>query len=170
MTEMSTLLILTVFPAAMIIAAVSDLFTMTISNKVSLALLFGFLLLSAISGMDVKTIGMHLLAGLAMLAISFTFFAKGWIGGGDAKLFAATAIWMGWSNLLEYVLIASVLGGALTIVLLSLHNLPMPNILAKQYWLNRLHTLENGIPYGLALAAGGIYIYPYTDIFQLLAP
>jgi len=154
----------------MIAAGVCDLFTMTISNKVSLALIAGFLLLAAISGMDLKTIGMHLLAGLAMLAISFTFFARGWIGGGDAKLFAATAIWMGWSNLLEYVLIASVLGGALTILMLSLHNLPMPGILAKQYWLNRLHTLENGIPYGLALAAGGIYIYPYTEIFQLLAP
>jgi len=170
MMSMSTLLILTVFPAAMIIAAVSDLFTMTISNKVSLGLIFGFLLLAAFSGMDVKSIGMHLLAGLAMLAISFSLFARGWIGGGDAKLFAATAIWMGWSNMLEYVLIASVLGGALTILLLSLHNLPMPSVLAKQYWFNRLHTLENGIPYGLALAAGGIYIYPYTDIFQLLAP
>ncbi len=170
MTDISTLLILTVFPAAMIIAAVSDLFTMTISNKVSLGLVFGFLLLSAFSGMEAEAIGMHLLAGLAMLAISFTFFARGWIGGGDAKLFAATAIWMGWSSLLEYALIASVLGGALTVLMLSLHNLPMPNILAKQHWISRLHTLENGIPYGLALAAGGIYIYPYTDIFKLLAP
>ena len=170
MTDMSILLVLTIFPAAMIIAAVSDLFTMTISNKVSLGLVLGFLLLSAFLGMDAKAIGMHLLAGLAMLAISFTLFARGWIGGGDAKLFAATAIWMGWSNLLEYVLIASVLGGALTILLLSLHNLPMPNILVKQYWFNRLHTLEKGIPYGLALAAGGIYIYPNTDIFQLLTP
>ncbi len=118
--------------------------------------------------MDLETIGMHLLAGVAMLAISFTFFARGWIGGGDAKLFAATAIWMGWSNLLEYALIASVLGGVLTIAMLTLRGFPMPNILLKQYWFNRLHTLENGIPYGLALAAGGIYIYPYTDIFKLI--
>ena len=113
---------------------------------------------------------MHLLAGMAMLAVSFTLFARGWIGGGDAKLFAATAIWMGWPNLLEYVLVASVLGGALTIVMLSLHSLPMPNVLTRQYWFNRLHTLENGIPYGLALAAGGIYIYPSTGIFQLITP
>lgn len=169
MTDISAFLILTIFPAAMIVAAVCDLFTMTISNKVSLVLIVGFLLLAATTGMDLKTIGMHLLAGLAMLAISFAFYAKGWIGGGDAKLFAATAIWMGWPNLLEYALISSLLGGALTIFLMSMSHRPMPAVLVKQYWFNRLHTLENGIPYGLALAAGGIYIYHSTDIFQLIA-
>jgi len=154
----------------MIIAAVSDLFTMTISNKVSLGLIAGFLVLAAFSGMDLKTIGMHLLAGLAMLLISFAFFAKGWIGGGDAKLYAATAIWMGWPNLLEYTLIACLLGGALTIALLSLSKMPMPMVLTQQNWFNRLYTLEDGIPYGLALATGGIIIYPSTDIFLLIAP
>lgn len=154
----------------MIVAAVCDLFTMTISNRVSLALIAGFLVLAVITGMDLKTIGMHLLAGLAMLVISFTLYAKGWIGGGDAKLFAATAIWMGWSNLLEYALITSALGGALTLALLLMRSRPMPLILVKQTWFNRLHTLENGIPYGLALAAGGMYIYPHTDIFLLIAP
>jgi len=170
MSEISALLILTIFPAAMIVAAVSDLFTMTISNKVSLGLIAGFLVLAAFSGMDLKTIGMHLLAGAAMLAVSFAFFAKGWIGGGDAKLYAATAIWMGWPNLLDYTLISCLLGGALTIALLSLSKMPMPAVLKKQYWFNRLHTLEDGIPYGLALAAGGIFIYPSTDIFLLIAP
>lgn len=169
MTEIIALLILTIFPAAMIIAGVCDLITMTISNKVSLGLIFGFLLLALFSGMGLQTIGMHLLAGLAMLVISFTLYARGWIGGGDAKLFAATAIWMGWPNLLEYTLITSLLGGALTIALLSLRNIPMPLILARQYWFTRLHTIENGIPYGLALAAGGIYVYPHTNIFALIA-
>jgi len=119
--------------------------------------------------MDVKTIGMHLLAGLAMLSVSFALYAKGWIGGGDAKLFAATAVWMGWPNLLEYTLITCLLGGALTIVLLSLRNMPMPTVLVKQYWFSRLHTLEDGIPYGLALAAGGILTYPNTEIFRIIA-
>jgi len=170
MTDISVLLILTIFPVAMIFAAVCDLFTMTISNKVSLGLILGFLVLAAFSSMDIKTIGLHLLAGLAMLAISFTLFAKGWIGGGDAKLFAATAIWMGWSNLLEYALITSLFGGVLTIIMILLRNFPMPLILVRQHWFSRLHTLEDGIPYGLALAAGGIYIYPYTDIFMLMTP
>jgi len=158
------------FSAAMIAAAVCDFFTMTISNKVSLGLIGGFLVVAAFTGMDVKAIGMHLLAGLAMLAISFSLFSKGWIGGGDAKLFAATAVWMGWPSLLEYVLITSLLGGVLTIAMLSLRNIPMPHILEKQYWFFRLHHLDSGIPYGLALAAGGIYIYPHTDIFLLIAP
>ena len=170
MADISSLVILTIFPAAMIIAAVSDLFTMTISNKVSLGLIAGFLILSLVTGMDLKTIGMHLLAGMAMLVISFILNLKGWIGGGDAKLFAATAIWMGWSNLLEYVLLTSLLGGGLTLLLLSMRDVPMPSFLVKQYWFTRLHSIENGIPYGLALAAGGIYIYPHTDLFLLIAP
>lgn len=170
MTDISALIILTIFPAAMIAAGVCDLFTMTISNKVSLALVAGFLLLAVFSGMDMKSIGLHLLAGLAMLAISFALFAKGWIGGGDAKLFAATAIWMGWPNLLEYTVVTSLLGGALTIALLSVQKFPMPHFLIKQQWFARLYTLEDGIPYGLALAAGGILIYPHTDIFLLIAP
>lgn len=170
MTDISALLILTIFPAAMIVAGVCDLFTMTISNKISLGLIIGFLVLAVFSGMDIESIAMHLLAGLAMLAISFALYAKGWIGGGDAKLFAATAIWMGWPNLLEYTVITSLFGGGLTIALLTLRNIPMPSILVKQYWFNRLHTLENGIPYGLALAAGGIHIYPHTNIFLLIAP
>jgi prepilin peptidase CpaA len=170
MTEISTLLVLTIFPAAMIAAAVSDLFTMTISNKVSIGLVVGFLLLAAISGMDAKTIGMNLLAGAAMLAVSFALFAKGWIGGGDAKLFAATVVWMGWSNLLEYTLVACIFGGALTILMLALRSIPMPAALVKRDWFNRLHALENGVPYGLALAAGGITIYPSTAIFSLITP
>ncbi len=53
-----------------------------------------------------------------MLVIRIAFFAKGWIGGGDAKLSAATALWLGNDHLFEYALLASVFGGVLTLVFL----------------------------------------------------
>src|SRR5215467_8085844 len=92
MTEAIRLLL---FPALMAFAASSDLFTMTISNRLSLALAGGFILLVLTTGMPLPAIGMHLAAGAVVLVISFGFFTRGWIGGGDAKLAAATALWFG---------------------------------------------------------------------------
>ena len=83
---------LVLFPALMAFAASSDLLTMTISNWLSLALTAGFFLLTLMTGMSLHEIGMHLAAGGVVLAISFTFFSLGWIGGGDAKLVSATAL------------------------------------------------------------------------------
>ena len=97
-------------------------------------------------------IGWHLLAGLLGLAMGFTLFALGWIGGGDAKLFAAVALWLGLKDLMPYALVASVFGGALTIAVLLLRQCPLPALLARQGWIVRLHDARSGIPYGVALA------------------
>src|SRR5215831_19144054 len=77
---------LLLFPALMAFAASSDLLTMTISNRISLILVGGFFFLAVWSGMPLADMGWHVLAALAVLAVTFTFFARGWIGGGDAKL------------------------------------------------------------------------------------
>ena len=80
------------FPALMAFAAASDLFTMTISNRVSLALAAGFLVLAFVSGMSVPDILMHLAAGATVLVVAFACFAFGWVGGGDAKVAAGAAL------------------------------------------------------------------------------
>ena len=104
---------LLLFPALMAFAAASDLFTMTISNRISLALAAGFLVLAVLSGMGPTDILAHVGAGAAVLAVAFGCFAMGWVGGGDAKVAAAAALWFGFSHLMIY-LYASVIGGALT--------------------------------------------------------
>ncbi|MDP1882130.1 MAG: prepilin peptidase, partial [Bradyrhizobium sp.] len=83
---------LSLFPALMAFAAASDLFTMTISNRVSLALAAGFLVLALLSGMAFHDILWHLGAGLTVLVVAFGCFAMGWVGGGDAKVAAAAAL------------------------------------------------------------------------------
>ncbi len=76
---------LLLFPALMAFAASSDLLTMTISNRLSIALAAGFFLLALVTGMELHAIGMHLAAAAVVLAVAFVFFSQGWIGGGDAS-------------------------------------------------------------------------------------
>ena len=102
---------LIIFPAAMALAACFDLFTMTIPNRLTIVFAVLFLPAALYAGMPGADIGMNVAAGMAMLAVAFALFAFGWIGGGDAKFFAATVLWLGWPYLLEYVLVFSVIGG-----------------------------------------------------------
>ena len=117
---------LTLFPAVMAFAAASDLFTMTIANRVSIILVAGFALLAALTGMGVSDLLSHVGAAAAVLAVVFTFFAYGWIGGGDAKLTAATALWFGFAHLVDYLFYASLFGGALTIAIIYYRGKPLP--------------------------------------------
>lgn len=162
-------LVLFVMPAFLALSAGWDIASYTIPNFLSLALLALFAVFAATSGMAPGEIGTHALAGLVGLAIGFALFAFGLIGGGDAKLFAVIVLWLGFSDLLDFVLMTSVFGGVLTIGLLGLRNLPMPGLLADQGWLMRLHDARSGIPYGAALAAGALVILPHAEIFRLAA-
>jgi prepilin peptidase CpaA len=162
-------LLLLFFPALMAFAAVSDMLTMTIPNRVSLLLVAGFLAMAVLTGMPLKTLGMHVGAGLVVLVITFTMFALGWIGGGDAKLAAATGMWCGFGVLVEYLLFASIFGGLLTLALIYLRTFLLPEFAMKINWIARLHHHQSGIPYGIALAAAGLMVYPYTKIWTLVA-
>jgi prepilin peptidase CpaA len=116
--------------------------------------------------LGVGDFGMHVLAGFIGLVAGFALFSFGYIGGGDAKLFACMALWFGMNDLLSYTLIASIFGGALTLGLLAMRNWPLPALLASQNWLLRLHDDREGIPYGAALAAGAFFILSQAEIFQ----
>jgi prepilin peptidase CpaA len=154
---------LLLFPALMAFAAASDLFTMTISNRVSLALVAGFLILAILGGMGLTDILLHVGAGATVLTVSFACFAMGWVGGGDAKVAASAALWFGFGHLLSYLVYASLFGGALTLLLLQFRQWPLPYSFAGQAWLLKLHAKESGIPYGIALAIGALMIYPETE-------
>ena len=160
-------LILFVVPALLAMCAGWDLASYTIPNFLPAALLAVFVLFALVAGMPPSGIGSHALAGLAGLAIGFALFAFGLIGGGDAKLFATIALWLGFGDLLDFALMTSVFGGALAIVLIGLRNMPMPAALAGHAWLARLHDPRLGIPYGVALAAGALVVFPHTEIFHI---
>lgn len=164
--SISLFLALVVFPAAMAYAAASDIVSMTISNRLCLVLVASFALCAVSVGLTWTQLGWHLASGLLVLAVCFGFFAAGWIGGGDAKLAAATALWFGFDQLLPYILISSFAGGALTLALLSLRQMPLPRPAAGWSWAQRLHDKDEGVPYGVALAFAALIVLPDTAIWR----
>jgi prepilin peptidase CpaA len=97
-----------------------------------------------------------------MLGVGIALFAGGFLGGGDAKLLAAAALWFGFEGPVEYLLLVSVAGGALVLLLLTYRKLAPPLWLCRQTWAMRLHAKAGGVPYGIALAAAGLWLYPST--------
>lgn len=162
--------LLIVFPALLVVAALSDLVTMTIPNRIPLLILAAFAPAAWAAGLDLQLIGWHLLVGFIALAIFFGMFAINWIGGGDAKLAAAIALWIGpFPTLLEWTLLFALYGGVLTLLLLAVRRVPLPISLLRYDWIARLHLPKGSVPYGIALAGAALTIYSSTNIFALLA-
>jgi prepilin peptidase CpaA len=165
----SYLLLCVVFPFLMAYAAASDLLTMRISNRITGLVLAGFVLYAFASGMTWDDLVWHLAAGVLTLVITFAFFARGWIGGGDAKLAAATALWIGLAHLPEYLVVASILGGPLTLSIVSARKYPLPKLAHKFPFAVHLHDTKTGVPYGIALAAAALLVLPNAVGLEQLA-
>lgn len=163
------LLVLVVLPALLALAAGYDIASFTIPNYLQVALVAAFVAFVVAAGLAPHAIGAHLLAGFIGLVVGFTLFALGYIGGGDAKLFACIVLWLGFQNLLDYTLMAAVMGGALSLLIIGMRKLPLPAALVAQAWIARLHDAKGGIPYGVALAAGAFIILPQTELFRIAA-
>ncbi len=162
------ILLITIFPAAMAFSAATDLITMTVPNRIALVLVAGFFLLAPLVGLGWTEIGLHVALAAAALALGFAMFSFGWIGGGDAKLFAATCLWLGPEAIYNYSMLTAIIGGVLTLGLLFWRKLPMPAMLNSQGWLVRLHSPREGVPYGIALAIAGLMVYPDTPFMAAL--
>lgn len=160
------IVMLGVFPFAMAYAAASDLISMTISNRLCLFLVGSLVICGALLGLSPATIGWHLAAGALVLVVAFGLFAAGWIGGGDAKLAAATALWFGFDQLMPYLLTAAFFGGLLTLIILRLRSRPLPAFAENWGWARRLHAANEGVPYGIALAFAALLVLPDTTIWH----
>lgn len=158
--------IFVVFPLCLAIAAFSDFFTMTIPNRVSAIVLASFIVVAPLAGLAMPQIGFHLLAGLIVFASCFALFAIGVMGGGDAKLLTASAVWFGLTpSLVAYLVYVSFFGGILTLAILSLRGhasaimasgLPLPNHLLT----------AKKVPYGIAIGIAAFFAYPSSPLMQ----
>ncbi len=160
-----------IFSSLLLAAALFDLVSYTIPNRLIsgiFVLLVLFLLTLAWKGHALSWAGLqlHVLAGAIGLAAGIALFAPGWIGGGDAKLFAVICLWIGLQGLAEYAVIAALMGGALTIALLTFRSIPLPAGLAALPWVAKLADTRSGIPYGVALSLAALYVLPGTDLFR----
>lgn len=154
-----------VFPLCLAFAAISDLLTMTIPNRVSLILIIAFTVLAPLSGLALPAIGMHVLGAAIVFGICFALFALNVMGGGDAKLLTAAALWFGYEPaLLSFLSYVGIIGGLVTLAILMIRSqantilaigLPIPNSLL----------LAKKIPYGIAISIGGFLAFPSSPLF-----
>ncbi len=150
-------------------AALSDMFTMTIPNRVSLILIAAFAGLALATGMAGSVMAMHGAAAALVFLVCFGLFAAGVMGGGDAKLLTAASLWFGLSaDLLSFLLTTSVLGGLLTILILSLRTDRVQYLATRFDFTHRIATQQKGIPYGIAIGIAGLLSYPETPMMQQL--
>jgi prepilin peptidase CpaA len=170
--EMSVLqqVLVWVFPALVIVAALKDVTSFTIPNWISGVLIVAFLPAALSCGVPLTTLGIHLLVGLGCLVAGIAMFALGWIGGGDAKLFAAAGLWLGLNNLATFLLVTALAGGALALLLVKLRSSGMRTALpgGGPTWVARLMEPKGAAPYGVAIAFGALAAFPQSTLFAAI--
>lgn len=132
--------------ALLVIAAVIDVRTFTISNRLNLAVALlapAYWLSIALSpwpGMAIQ-----LAAAIMVFTLLAVAFYAGMMGGGDVKLAAALALWFSPASTIKFLIWMSIAGGALTLCVVGWHRF-------KQ------REGRPEIPYGVAIACGGLAI------------
>jgi prepilin peptidase CpaA len=153
------------FPALVIVAAVKDATSFTIPNWISLALAAAFVPAAMFGGVELPTFGLHLAVGVGALVAGMVMFALRWIGGGDAKLFAASGLWVGVGAFAPFILATALAGGLLALFLVALRAGPARAYLpVGPQWVERLREPDGPAPYGVAIAAGALVAFPYTAL------
>lgn len=158
------------YPLALLYAAFSDLTTMTIPNRLTLGLAVAFVPVALLTHLSLPGWGIHLGLGLAGLILGMVLFALRFMGGGDAKLIAAAALWLGFDGFIALLVYTAICGGILTLSLLALRqffSLYGPKL---PHWLGRHLEPKGDIPYGIAICAGGIAAIWRSDFLGFLVP
>ncbi len=155
-------LVLLLFPLAVIVAAMRDLTSFTIPNWISIAAALVFVPAALVSGVSIGSLGVCALVGVGALIAGVAMFALGWIGGGDAKLFAVCGLWLGWPAVIPFVIWTALAGGGLAVMLLWSRRIAQPMVSRGPGWIGRLMTPGGDVPYGLAIAAGALIAFPQS--------
>ena len=127
-----------IFAFAMVYAGVIDLTTMRIRNGLVLALLAAYVAPGATCRFHGREIALSAAIAAGLLVVGFVFFARGWMGGGDAKLLAVTALWLGFDHAPAFLVYTALFGGALTFAILQLRLVGLPAFLGSEPWIARL--------------------------------
>ena len=154
------------FAGFMLWAAIGDVRSFTITNKLNLIIAGTFLLFALPMGLAWPAIVDHLKVGLIATAIALAMFYIGIFGGGDAKMTGAIGLWLGSGPMLPFVFYTALAGGVLGVALI------IGRRLAKQYglpkspkWARRILRKRSAVPYGVALGIGALVAAPQAVWF-----
>ncbi len=151
-----------IFAFTMVCAGVTDLATYKIRNSLVLLFLLAYAVLAPFAGFTAYEIGRSAAVAAGVLVTGFVLFARGWVGGGDAKLAAVTALWVGAEYTPAYLICMTLLGGAFTLAILLFRVLALPACLQNTSWIARLHSRGSSVPYGVAMALAALVVFPHT--------
>jgi prepilin peptidase CpaA len=161
-----TLVVLSLLPGLVIAAALSDLTTMRIPNWISGALIVGFFPAALAVGLPLQTVGINIGLGIAALLAGMALFAMRVIGGGDAKLMAATVVWLGLPALMPFVLWTAVVGGLFCAALIGARRSLSPYAANGPAWVSSLLREKGDVPYGVAIATGALLAFPSSILIE----
>lgn len=151
-------------PICLVLAALTDFLEMTIPNRIPVILLAAFLVIAPFSGLTLVEFGWHVAAALAVFAVCFGLFAFNVMGGGDAKLLSAAAIWFGFNHsLFEFLAYTGFLGGVLTVMVIAMRA-NWEKFAAIGVKLPKTLMVANKIPYAIAIGAAGLMAYPQSPL------
>ncbi|QTC91264.1 A24 family peptidase [Brevundimonas goettingensis] len=164
-----TLLLLSVLPLLVIAAGLRDLTTMTIPNWISGLLILAFFPAAFMVGLSPLTVAAH--AGVAVIAlfVGMGLFAMRVIGGGDAKLMAATCLWLGVTGSAMFILWTGVAGGVFCLTLMFARTQLRPYVHGAPHWVDSLLEPKGDIPYGVAIAIGALMAFPSSALLTVFA-
>ncbi len=159
-----TLLLLGVMPALVIVGGLKDLTSMKIPNWISGVLVLSFFPVALVVGLPPLTVAAHVgVAALALVA-GAGMFALRWIGGGDAKLMAASCLWLGVAGSGMFLLYTGLMGGLFCLALMFARSWSHPYLIGSPKWVVQLMEPRGDIPYGVAIAAGALVAYPASPL------
>ena len=139
-------LLLVALAAILVVAAVIDVRTFTISNRLNATVALGApLYWMSIALAPWPGVAVQLAAGGIVFGLLAGAFYAGMMGGGDVKLAAALALWFSPAGTVKFLMWMSLAGGVLTLGLLAWHR-------AKR------REGRPQVPYGVAIALGGLAI------------
>ncbi len=144
-------------------AAWWDIRAYRIPNVLVAAVLLVFLLAFAGGLIPRNEIMGHLGAGLLALLLGMVLFYRNWIGGGDAKLIAALALWAGWPEVIRFATVMALAGGVISALVLFRARGTGP---VKTVESDAEGGLKRRVPYGVAIALAGLDFW----IRKLAAP
>jgi prepilin peptidase CpaA len=159
------ILLLLTFPLLVLAAGLRDVTSYIIPNWISLVLAAAFPVAALALGLPLPLIAVNLAVGAVGLGLGVAMFALGWIGGGDAKLFAAAALWLGLPAAPTYLAVIGLAGGALAMGLLLLRSVYVrPYMPRNPAWFARLAQPGENVPYGVAIAVGALAAFPLSAL------
>lgn len=150
--------LLTVFIGLLIYAALRDICTYTISNGLNLTIALLFPIYALFSPHTIDWSGTFTVAGI-IFAGGVILFALHALGGGDVKLFAATALWAGPDAIFHFLIVTTITGGVMALAMTSRSRFALALALEPIGGQGiRNAVLSHVLPYGVAIAAGGIVV------------